>query len=119
VFDLIMLRNSLIFAVCVALVGCGSGGPSIAGSWDGGFKGSTLTLTAKTDSSFVIKGSSELNGRWEITGDDVRLFRDVRNGGDTAFGDGGDGAIHLKLSQDGKHLTGKAANGADFSFTKQ
>ena len=60
-----------------------------------------------------------MQGRWEVSGRDVKLFRDIRNGGDVGFGDGGDGAIHFQLSKDGKRLEGNGAGGAAFSFTKK
>jgi len=114
-----MLRKLLVFVVCIGLVGCGSGGKSIVGTWESGFKGSTLTLQANPDSSFSISGSSTMSGRWESVGSEIHLFRDIRNGGDQAFGTGGDGSIHFQLSQDGQSLTGKSGDGTPFTFTKK
>ncbi|MHB8637465.1 MAG: hypothetical protein ACYC96_13435 [Fimbriimonadaceae bacterium] len=114
-----MLRKMLALVVGVGLFGCGAQSPSIVGTWVGKYSGNSLTLKAKPDSSFTISGASQLYGRWESSGSDVRLFRDVRNGGDIGFGDGGDGAIHFKLAKDGKHLNGVGADGTPFSFTKK
>ena len=114
-----MLRNFLVLVVGVSLAGCGSGGSSIAGTWAGTYRGSALTLTAKPDNSFTIQGMSELKGRWEVAGNDVKLFRDIRNGGDIGFGDGGDGALHFRLSKDGKTLDGKATDGSPYTFTRK
>ena len=114
-----MLRKLLVLVVGFGLSGCGSSGPSIAGTWDSTFRGATLTLTANPDSSFSIQGTTQLTGKWESSGDEVRLFRDIKNGGDVNFGDGGDGAIHLKFSKDGKHLDGKTNDGTPFAFIKK
>ena len=114
-----MLRKFLVFAIGMMLAGCGSSGPSIAGTWEGGFKGVPLTLTAQPDGSFQIKGSTSMVGRWEVSGKGVKLFRDIRNGGDVGFGDGSDGAMNFTLSADAKRMEGKAADGASFSFTKK
>jgi hypothetical protein len=109
----------LVFVVGVGLFGCGSSGPSIAGTWESSFKGGQLTLTAKPDTSFAIHGTTDIVGKWEVSGNEVKLYRDVRNGGGAGFGDGGDGAIHFKLSQDGRHMDGVGGDGTAFSFTKR
>jgi hypothetical protein len=118
-----MLRNSLVFIIGLALVGCGSSGPSIAGKWVSSLKGSPLILEARPDSSFTMSGPprvlADFSGRWEVSGNDVKLFEDVRNGGGPGFGDGGDGAFHFKLSSDGKRIEGKGADGSVLTFTKQ
>lgn len=114
-----MLRKFLVLIVCIGVLGCGSGGPSIAGTWVGTFKGSDLTMTAKGDSSFTMNGISNMHGRWEASGTDIALFRDVKNGGDVGFGEGGDGAMHMELSKDGKQLSGKAGDGTPLVLTKK
>ncbi|HLK15426.1 MAG TPA: hypothetical protein VKT78_11530 [Fimbriimonadaceae bacterium] len=115
-----MRRTLLVFVTGLVLVGCGSGsGPSIAGTWEGKYKGATITLTANSDTSFKLRGTSDMDGRWESSGSEVRLYRNISKGGDMPFGDGGDGAIHFKLSKDGKQLEGKGADGSVFAFTKK
>ena len=114
-----MLRKTLLFIVALVLFGCASSGPSIVGTWESTVKGASLTLTAKPDSSFTIQGASQFAGKWESSGGDVRLFRDIRNGGDLPFGEGGDGAMHFQLSADGKQMDGKAADGTPFQFKKK
>lgn len=95
----------------LGLVGCGSSGVSIVGTWEVQKPAPEATLIANADQSFTIKSRTgeTSNGRWESHGHKVTLFRDVRNGGDDAFGLGGDGGSEYSVSADGTTLTSTSA----------
>lgn len=114
-----MLRRISLIAIGLAVIGCGSGGRSLAGTWSGTFKGANFTIVANPDTSFAASGASKMKGRWEVSGKEVKLFRDVRDGGDVGFGDGGDGAMHFQLSDDGKSFSGKVSDGTMLEMKKQ
>ncbi len=85
-------------------IGCGEAeGPSIVGVWETQKPSAPGQLVARADHSFNVTGSEPqqgFSGRWETHGHAVKLFRDIRQGGDFPFGSGGDGSIQYKLSQD-------------------
>ena len=112
-------RNLMIGLVAVALTGCGQSDSSIVGTWSGPAGVTTMTLKANADSSFTLKALSEIKGRWELDGTDLKLFRDVSNGGDATFGAEGDGAYHFTLSSDKKSLNGLPVNGVTTVLTKK
>jgi hypothetical protein len=106
----------------IGLFGCSEPeGPSIAGDWEVQKPGSPATLHAKADKSFTLESPAgeTLKGRWVVEGHTVKLYRDVRDGGDLPFGEGGDGASVYTLSKDLTTMSaGTGAQTATFKKVK-
>jgi hypothetical protein len=116
---LVALACSLFATV---LSGCSEPeGPSIAGDWEVQKPGSPATLHAKADKSFSLDAPTgeTLHGRWVVEGHTVKLYRDIRDGGDLPFGEGGDGASVYTLSKDLTTMNaGSGPNTATFKKVK-
>jgi len=115
----VMNARILMIGISAAvLAGCGKPDTSIVGTWSGPAGVTTMTLNANPDSSFTLSALATIKGRWELDGNDLRLFRDISNGGDVSFGSDSDGAYHFTLSADKKTLTGMPYNNVQTVLTK-
>lgn len=115
-----MLRANLILGCALSLAACGcqSSGPNLAGTWVASHTPKDVVLILSPDSSFHYKNSDQDRGRWDYEDGGVVLHKDVRNGGDTSFGEG-ENVAHLKLSNDAKTLSGVSPDGDKLEFKRQ
>lgn len=114
-----MVRRIAVLVVALVAFGCGASGPSIAGTWKGKAGDQPLTFVAQPDGAFDLIGNGKMQGRWEASGHDIKLYRDISQGGDAPFGSVSDEAMHLTLSADGKQLTGTVEGSKSYTLTKQ
>lgn len=71
------------------------------------------------DGSWQSHGQFNQTGAWQVDGNNLLLYRDIRNGGDVGFGDGGgDGSTHFAISDDRKTLTTTKSDSTKSVMTK-
>ncbi len=95
-----------IAAVLAAVIAGCSSGPSIVGTWVAKVGKNTSTLVAKPDGSISVKSTDgNYDGTWHTEGNEVIMYRDLRQGGvDGSFGGSWNGAFRYRLNKAGNEM---------------
>lgn len=99
----------------IVAVGCSAKqNPAMIGIWKISNMASQGTLALRPDGSFtLISKTDHIDGTWKSSGKELTLYRDIRNGDPSSFGDGWNDSYHFFLKKGASELVA-GHNGKNF-----